>query len=409
MKGSLFATSLLAVATTVAAAAPRPRRRAEVLLPDKEVKAGPEVDAAVKTSAADALKAELASRPEWASDIGPAGGRRDRPDGAGRGAQEAQAARLRRHRADRKLQARDEGSAAGGRLKQLAVNVQLSSSARPSRTPSWPSRAAAKRGSRPRSRRSGWPPTAPTASKDAIKDAIKQAVDQAVLKLGATPPAAAAQETGQKEELTGSRRAIPDAFPAPPVLLGWELPPCSRRDCPVRRRRRAGAGLIGYCCGCARGRRAAARALAGAQRAVGSRSPAGADRAGPSLVCPACQREYDAGLQFCPHDARELVPASDPAARAAAPGMTCPSCRRSFDAMKKFCPFDGEELVPLTLAGRRSPALAPRRGMRRGRPASRRRRHAASHVGKICPHCSRRYESDATFCGRDGAELVSVN
>ena len=30
-------------------------------------------------------------------------------------------------------------------------------------------------------------------------------------------------------------------------------------------------------------------------------------------------------------------------------------------------------------------------------------------MGKICPHCSRRYESDATFCGRDGASLVSVN
>ena len=30
-------------------------------------------------------------------------------------------------------------------------------------------------------------------------------------------------------------------------------------------------------------------------------------------------------------------------------------------------------------------------------------------MGKICPHCSRRYESDATFCGRDGSALVSVN
>jgi len=30
-------------------------------------------------------------------------------------------------------------------------------------------------------------------------------------------------------------------------------------------------------------------------------------------------------------------------------------------------------------------------------------------MGKICPHCSRRYDSDATFCGRDGASLVSVN
>ena len=79
--------------------------------------------------------------------------------------------------------------------------------------------------------------------------------------------------------------------------------------------------------------------------------------------------------------------------------MTCPSCRRSFDAMKRFCPFDGDELVPLTLAAR---------------VAGRCRRAAAALqpwalMGKICPHCSRRYESDATFCGRDGAALVSVN
>ena len=124
------------------------------------------------------------------------------------------------------------------------------------------------------------------------------------------------------------------------------------------------AGLIGYLLWLfARGRRAATKQAT--DRAVGSRSAGrGADAPAPSLVCPACQREYDAGLQFCPHDARELVPASDPAARGAAPGMTCPNCRRSFDATKRFCPFDGDELVPLTLAlgsaGRPSPVtLAP--------------------------------------------------
>jgi hypothetical protein len=113
-----------------------------------------------------------------------------------------------------------------------------------------------------------------------------------------------------------------------------------------------------------------------------------------SLVCPACHREFEPGLQFCPHDARDLVPASDPAARTAVPGMTCPSCRRSFDAGRKFCAFDGEELVPLTVAvGGAELAVA----------------RFAGALGKICPSCSRRYEADATFCGRDGAELVSVN
>jgi predicted amidophosphoribosyltransferase len=150
-------------------------------------------------------------------------------------------------------------------------------------------------------------------------------------------------------------------------------------------------GLIGYILWARRAgpRGSGTRALSAARSA--GRGQAGA----PILVCPACQREYDASLQFCPHDARELVSASDPAARAAAPGMTCPSCRRSFDAMKRFCPFDGDDLVPLTLAAGGAAVAAVALGV--------------GLLGKICPHCSRRYQSDATFCGRDGSALVSVN
>jgi predicted amidophosphoribosyltransferase len=162
-------------------------------------------------------------------------------------------------------------------------------------------------------------------------------------------------------------------------------------------------GLIGYILWLRARTRAGGRAAAGSQLAVGSRARSRAGSAAPGLVCPACQREYAAGLQFCPHDARELVPVSDPAARAAAPGTTCPSCRRSFDAMKRFCPFDGDELVPLTLAvgsaGVPAAMAAGGIGIDIG----------IQMMGKICPHCSRRYESDATFCGRDGAALVSVN
>ena len=50
--------------------------------------------------------------------------------------------------------------------------------------------------------------------------------------------------------------------------------------------------------------------------------------------------------------------------------------------------------MPLTLA-LGSPAMPPAA--------------LAGALGKICPICSRRFESDATFCGRDGSELVSVN
>jgi len=114
-----------------------------------------------------------------------------------------------------------------------------------------------------------------------------------------------------------------------------------------------------------------------------------------AMVCPACHRDYAPGLKFCPHDARDLVLATDPAARATTAGVTCPTCKRSYDGGKKFCAFDGEELVPLPLAlGGGDPAGAP---------------PFAGVLGKICPNCSRRYESDATFCGRDGEELVAVN
>ena len=163
------------------------------------------------------------------------------------------------------------------------------------------------------------------------------------------------------------------------------------------------AGLLGYILWpFARAR----RKRAGVPQATGRPTASG-----PGLVCPACQREYAAGLQFCPHDARELMPVSDPAARAAVPGTTCPACRRSFDALKRFCPFDGDELVPLTLA---VGAAAGAAGAMGGMGAVGAMRIGAIGIGielmgKICPHCSRRYESDATFCGRDGSALVSVN
>ena len=84
MKGSLFATSLLLVATTVAAEAPARAAEPKFYFQIKEVTAAPDVDPAVKALAADALKAELAARPEWASDIGPTAAPRRGPVGAGR-------------------------------------------------------------------------------------------------------------------------------------------------------------------------------------------------------------------------------------------------------------------------------------------------------------------------------------
>lgn len=137
----------------------------------------------------------------------------------------------------------------------------------------------------------------------------------------------------------------------------------------------------------------ARKAAPASPREVPSTSVAIGPRPQP-MVCLTCHRDYAPDLKFCPHDARDLVLASDPTARSAALGVTCSMCKRSYDAGKKFCAFDGEELVPLPVAlgaaGTVSGAFA---GLR----------------GKICPNCSQRYESEATFCGRDGEELVPVN
>ena len=63
MKGSLFATSLFAVAPTVAAAPTAAPPSPSTTSRSRRSRPVPDVDAAVKTAAADALKAELASPP----------------------------------------------------------------------------------------------------------------------------------------------------------------------------------------------------------------------------------------------------------------------------------------------------------------------------------------------------------
>ena len=123
MKGSLFATSLMAVAMAAAAAAPARAADPKYYFKIKEVTAAPEVDAAVKAQAVETLKAELASRPEWASDIGPAA--------------EADPAALAAELTKRGLRGFEvtvrietfkkemKEPRPGGRLKQLAINTRL--------------------------------------------------------------------------------------------------------------------------------------------------------------------------------------------------------------------------------------------------------------------------------------------
>lgn len=113
-----------------------------------------------------------------------------------------------------------------------------------------------------------------------------------------------------------------------------------------------------------------------------------------SLACPSCRRKYEGDLQFCPNDARRLVPAGEMIARARRGGGVCPRCRRAFDPGVRFCSHDASELVPVSLY-----------------EATQGRRVAAPTgvLAKICPQCRKRYDLAATFCGRDGTELRTLN
>ncbi len=214
-------------------------------------------------------------------------------------------------------------------------------------------------------------------TKDVIKDAIKQAVDQAVLKLSIGNPGPMNEKHRRRSGRTAAKRnpkPSGSVFRAPflvPPFCRSEAPiDAARRDCTVCGGRGLALALIGYAVRPYL-RRAERRppGVATAELAPPPREPS---RPPAGHGCPACHRDYAPGLRFCPHDARDLVPASDPAARAAGAGSTCPTCRRSYDAGKKFCAFDGEELVPLPSPS--GPAV---------RPAPRFRRRAGQNLPQL--------------------------
>jgi hypothetical protein len=128
------------------------------------------------------------------------------------------------------------------------------------------------------------------------------------------------------------------------------------------------------------------------------------------LLCPACRRSYPSGTTYCPIDACRLVATAEGAsAERAAPGGKCPRCRRVYDGGTRFCAVDAEELVPLPLwqatHAEAGVHVEDETSAARGAPA-------AVHFhgeGKICPVCAAKYDLEATFCGRDGSELVTVN
>ncbi len=149
--------------------------------------------------------------------------------------------------------------------------------------------------------------------------------------------------------------------------------------------------------------RAAVRAEAGAPPRVlatdaGSGGGAGLHAAVPfdsRVACPTCGQEYDASFDFCPVDARELVPVSELALRASEGSSACVTCHRAFDVGVRYCPHDASELLPIAVyeATRGGDEFLP--------PASRSER--------FCPHCQRRVHVAARFCPMDGTELAVLH
>jgi hypothetical protein len=143
-----------------------------------EVKAGPEVDAATKTLAQEAVQADLAARPEWASDI-------DAPT------TEALVAELQKRKLRgfsvtvrfEKFKREIKEPSEGSRRKRIAVDVRLSvfGTTIPEAKLSFSGEGEA--ATEAEAPDKGLEAEGASLAKDVIKDAVKQAVDQAVMKL----------------------------------------------------------------------------------------------------------------------------------------------------------------------------------------------------------------------------------
>ena len=199
MKGSLFATSVLAAATVAATAAPARAAEPKFYFQIKEVTAAPDVDAGVKSAASDALKAELASRPEWASDIG------GTAPGQDRGALAAELTKRKLKGFDVTVRIENfkqemKDPRPGGRLKQLAVNAKLVIIGATIPDGKLAFEGDGESGVEAEVSEKRMAADSANASKAALKSAVKQAVDEAVVKLGASPAAAPGGKKAAKKK-----------------------------------------------------------------------------------------------------------------------------------------------------------------------------------------------------------------
>jgi hypothetical protein len=146
-----------------------------------EVKSGPEVDEALKTYAGEAVKAELASRPEWASDIGNFG-----PDDTDALVAELKKRHLRGFSVVVRfehLSKENKEPSPGERRKRVALDVKLSVFGTTIPEEKLSFSGDGESSVEEEVSEKGMDSETQALAKDAIKDAIKQAVDQAVMKL----------------------------------------------------------------------------------------------------------------------------------------------------------------------------------------------------------------------------------
>jgi hypothetical protein len=176
--GASWWWTVAAIATVLLATVPVAAAGAKYYFRLGETKAGPDVDAALKAYAGEVLRAELASRAEWASDI----------DAQSTDALVAELGKRRLRGFDvtvrmdaLKYDVKDPSP--GGRWKRLSVDVRLAvfGTTIPEAKMAFSGDGQATLESEVPDKRMDTEKVA--LAKDAIKDAVKQAVDQAVMRL----------------------------------------------------------------------------------------------------------------------------------------------------------------------------------------------------------------------------------
>jgi len=144
----------------------------------REVKAGPDIDPALKEYAGEALKADLAGRPEWASDV-----QASSPEAL---LAELDKRKLRGFNVTvrfEEVKKEVKPPKPGGRFNQLAINVRLTVFGTTVAEEKLAFSGDGEAGLEAEVSEKRVEKESMSLTRDAIKDAVKQAVDQAVLKL----------------------------------------------------------------------------------------------------------------------------------------------------------------------------------------------------------------------------------